>query len=189
MKNQLSNATYNIYSLLFTPKLFFENKKPDSLRAALPYLLVGIVITEIIAPFHSHPIQYTFISIYQNASFFFLKVTLMYIIIRLLGEKTPYINILATMMFVSVFSIFYLIYYKIFVLSNILFEIDFVMYLYGLPIIRTLLFIWTSYCAIIGLSTMQKIDRKNATIGVLVVFSFFYLRSLFYDISTILAFL
>ena len=194
MKNQLSNVAHSIYSLLFTPKSFFEDKCADDLKAALPYLFVGIVLGSIQISFASIPLRSTFIFEYiyfvcANLIIFLFKVLLVYIIIKTLGETISYRNILATMMFVSFISIFGLIYYEIFILSNLLFRIDFMLYLYGSIIVMTILYIWTSYCAIIGLSTMQQIDRRNAMIGVLVVFSFFYIRHLFYDISTILAFL
>ena len=194
MKNQLSNVAHSIYSLLFTPKSFFEDKCADDLKAALPYLFVGIVLGSIQISFASIPLRSTFIFEYiyfvcANLIIFLFKVLLVYIIIKTLGETISYRNILATMMFVSFIPIFGLIYYEIFILSNLLFRIDFMLYLYGSIIVMTILYIWTSYCAIIGLSTMQQIDRRNAMIGVLGVFSFFYIRHLFYDISTILAFL
>ena len=192
MKNHLSNASHNIYSLLVTPKTFFEGKRADDLKAALPYLFVGIVLGTIQISVTSIPLRSTFIFEYiyfvcGNLIIFLFKTLLIWVIIKGLGETISYRNILATMMFVSFFSIFGSIYYETFILSNLLFGIDFMLFLYGSIIVITLLFIWTSYCAIIGLSTMQKIDRKIVTIGVLVVFSFFYLRNLFYAISTILA--
>jgi hypothetical protein len=111
-------------------------------------------------------------SIYLDALAFFIEIIFVYIVIRMLGEKLPYKNFLSTMLFLSIFLILNSICSLVFFLFESIVPIT--TFWYTSIIVITIIFIWKSYCAIIGLSTMQQISRKVATIGVLLPFSFFY---------------
>ena len=185
MNNQMIDIWNNIYSLLFTPKIFFENKKPDDLKAALPYFLASVVISSIAIPFGgisspSPSISQSIISMYLILFLFVIEVIFIYIIIRLLGEKTPFINIFITLMFVRFISVMVAIISNVFYLYVMTTQLDYyVSIFYFSTIVGPIFLIWKSHCAIIGLSTMQKMNKRAATIGVLSVFSFFYLWNLF----------
>ena len=193
MNKQIVKMWNSTYSLLFTPKIFFKNKKADDLKVALPYFLASIIIGIIASFFHSTPSLSSFISyaISLTCSYllYFLTTTaFIYIIIRLLGEKISYKNIVTTLMFVSFISIIGQMYLCIYVIFGRIITLDVLLYSYCFIISRSILFIWESYCAIIGLSIMQQMDRKVAAIGILSVFSFFYLWRLLWPISIILAY-
>ena len=197
MKNQLYHAAHSIYSLLFTPKIFFENKKPDDLKAALPYLLAGIVAGNIamvvgnvamaqgdippLSSFISLSMYYSFFHI----SLFSIEFIFIYIIAGLLGKIMPFVNILTTMMFVSFTSVIAAILSIIAFLFMISTPLDILFPFYFSIVVGPLFFIWKSCCAIIGLSIMQQMNRKVVTISVLLVFSFFYLSMLFINIFII----
>ena len=183
MNKQIVEMWDNIYSLLFTPKIFFENKKPDGLKAALPYFLAGIVISSITIPFGGISSLSSFVSefliyIYMNLSGFVIDVVLIYIIIRLLGEKTPFTNIFITLMFVCLISVVSAIVYNVFYLCVAILQLDYMSYIYFSIIVAPIFLIWKSYCAIIGLLIMQQMNKRVATIGALSVFSFFFLWNL-----------
>ena len=189
MFNYLYDFAFNIYLLLFHPKYFFERKKEkaDDLMAALPYFLFGIGIASIAYPFNSisNPMNSSFpsvasfileyiFSICMGTNIFLIETIFVFIIIRILGEKLPYRNILATMLFLPIFLIGNLIVSVTLFLSESIVPISAIFCWVASFIAMTILFIWKSYCGIIGLSTMQQIDKRVATVGILLSFSFFY---------------
>jgi len=198
MFNYLYDFAFNIYLLLFHPKYFFERKKEkaDDLMAALPYFLFGIGIASIAYPFNSisNPMNSSFpsvasfileyiFSICMGTNIFLIETIFVLIIIRILGEKLPYRNILATMLFLPIFligdlvvSVALFLFKSIFLFQSIA-PICTICCIASV-IAKTALLIWKSYCGIIGLSTMQQIDIKIATVGILLSFSFFYTLSI-----------
>jgi len=189
MFNLPYNFSFDIYSLLFHPKYFFEGKKKkaNDLMATLPFFLFGIGIASFTVPFNSitnsmnssFPSVLSLISSYIfslcfHPTVFLIQTIIVYHFIRLLGEELSYRNFLSTMLFLPIFLIGELLFYLVLFLFESIATIPAISCFYGLIVAITILYIWKSYCAIIGLSTMQQINRKVATVGILLPFSFFY---------------